>query len=138
MVNLLRGAVLGAALAMSAALLAPAPAHATVHEIVAQWCSGHDELLPPGVTGGSNEKADNLAKPLFANGFIAGTVPFDPGDGRDPGVLIVFDFGAKASKVVGTGVFVAVDETPAGPLYIEVFELDPSFPAFQRCPRLVG
>ena len=48
-----------------------APASATVHEIVGQWCSGQDELAPPGISGGS--RADNFAKPLIASGFVRGT-----------------------------------------------------------------
>ena len=37
--------------------------HATVHEIVAQWCSGHDELGPPGI---SDENKKHFAQPLMA------------------------------------------------------------------------
>ena len=109
-----------------------APAHATVHEIVAQWCSGQDPLEPPGLTGGSN--ADNFAKPLMATGFIGEPVPFDGPEG--PGLLVTFNYDAKPVKVQGTGVFIVIDTTPAGPLYLELIEPDPSFPAFRRCPRL--
>ena len=122
---------------VSATLLAPAPAQATVHEIVAQWCSGQDELEPPGISGGSN--ADNFAQPLNANGFVNPT-PFDP-DGPDgpmePGLLL-FDFGHPASKTRPTGVYIPIDQTPAGPLYLPLVEPDPAFPAFQHCPRLAG
>ena len=117
-----------------ATLLPAAPASATVHEIVAQWCSGHEPLEPPGISGGSN--ADNFAKPLNSNGFIRGTVPFTGSAG--PGLLVDFDFGHPASKVVGTGVFIVIGETPAGPLYLQLIEPDPNFPAFQRCPGLAG
>ena len=119
----------------SAAMLAPAPAHATVHEIVAQWCSGHDPLAPPGLTGGSN--ADNFAQPLFASGFIGPIVPFDPPGAQPAGLLITFNYGRPNAKTVGTGVYFAIDDTPAGPLYVEAIQPDPSFPAFQKCPRLV-
>ena len=115
-----------------ATLLPAAPASATVHEIVAQWCSGHEPLEPSGISGGSN--ADNFAKPLNSNGFIRGTVPFTGSAG--PGLLVDFDFGHPASKVVGTGVFIVIGETPAGPLYLQLIEPDPNFPAFQRCPGL--
>ncbi|QKJ19233.1 hypothetical protein [Microbacterium hominis] len=121
------------AMAASAGLVfvSAAPASATVHEIVAQWCSGHDELAPPGITGGS--KADNLAKPLFASGFITGNlVPFTGDAG--PGFLIEFNYDAKNSKTVGTGVFVVLD--PEGPIYFELIKPDPTFPAFKACPRL--
>lgn len=111
-------------------------ASATVHEIVGQWCAGQGELFPPGISGGSN--ADNFARPLFASGFASVVAPFDP-DGAgpaEPGALIAFDFDHPASKVVGTGVFVQIDELPDGsPLYVEVFELDTAH-GFTNCERL--
>jgi hypothetical protein len=132
-----RRATIAATVALSAALLAPAaPAHATVHEIVAQWCSGQDELNPPGLTGGSN--ADNFAQPVVSTGFAGDPVPFDPPGDQAAGLLLVFNYDAKASKVTGTGVYVAIDQTPAGPLYIELIEPDPDFPAFRHCPALAG
>lgn len=127
--------ILAAAAVVGIATLLPAaPASATVHEIVAQWCSGHEPLEPPGISGGSN--ADNFAKPLNSNGFIRGTVPFTGSAG--PGLLVDFDFGHPASKVVGTGVYVVIGQTPVGPLYLQLIEPDPNFPAFQRCPGLAG
>lgn len=111
-------------------ILPTAPASATVHEIVGQWCSGQDPLEPPGISGGSN--ADNFAKPLNATGFIDGVVPF-----RD-GLLVNFDFDHPASKVVGTGVFVQIGVVDGLPLYLQLIEPDPRFPAFKHCPRLAG
>ncbi|GAA1477046.1 hypothetical protein GCM10009623_14920 [Nocardioides aestuarii] len=131
--GVIRVATVGAAV-LTAQLLVATPAQATVHEIVGQWCSGHDPLGPPGISGGS--KADNVAKPLFANGFIGDPVPFDPEGDQPAGLLIPFNYQLPASKVVGTGVYFAIDTTPAGPLYIEAIAPDPTFPAFQRCPRL--
>jgi hypothetical protein len=108
-----------------------APASATVHEIVAQWCSGHDELAPPGISGGS--KANNFAKPLVASGFVTGNlVPFTGNAG--PGVLVEFNYDLPNVKVVGTGVFVVID--PSVPVYLELIAPDPNFPAFKVCPKL--
>jgi hypothetical protein len=107
------------------------PASATVHEIVGQWCSGQDDLNPPGLTGGSN--ADNFAKPLTASGFVTGNLVPHTGS-AGPGLLIEFDYDTPNAKVVGTGVFVVVD--PSVPLYLELIEPDPDFPAFKACPRL--
>lgn len=121
-------------LAAAALALPAAPAQATVHEIVAQWCSGQDPLAPPGISGGSN--ADNFAQPLFANGFIGDPVPFTGSEG--PGLLVSFDYDHPAGKVQGTGVFIVIGTTPDGPLYVELIEPDPSFPAFRHCPRLAG
>ena len=116
--------------------LLPATASATVHEIVGQWCAGRGDLLPPGVTGGS--QADNFAQPLFASGFASVVAPFDPdGDGgADPGVLIAFDFDHPASKIVGLGFYVQIDTLPDGtPVYVEAFELDTGH-GFAHCKRL--
>lgn len=108
-----------------------APASATVHEIVGQWCSGQEELAPPGITGGSN--ANNFAKPLIASGFVTGDlVPFTGSEG--PGLLVEFDYDLPNVKVVGTGVFVVID--PAVPIYLELIEPDPNLPAFKACPKL--
>lgn len=107
------------------------PASATVHEIVGQWCSGQEELNPPGITGGSN--ADNFAKPLMANGFVGDPV-FVPALG---GLLIPFNFDHPASKVIGTGEFFQIDALPDGtPIFIEGIAPDPSFPAFSRCVNI--
>lgn len=116
-----------------ATMMPAAPASATVHEIVAQWCSGHDELGPPGI---SDPTRPNFARPLMANGFIGDPVPFVGSAG--PGLLINFNYDHPAGKVVGTGVFVVVGSTPQGPLYLELIEPDPSFAAFRHCPRLAG
>ena len=124
------------ATALSTALIATPPAEATVHEIVAQWCSGQDELNPPGLTGGSN--ADNFAMPLVASGIVGEPIPFDPPGAQPAGLLIPFDYDRPNAKVVGTGVFIAIDETPAGPLYLELIEPDSGFAAFRHCPRLAG
>jgi hypothetical protein len=113
-----------------------APASATVHEIVGQWCSGQGDLFPPGISGGSN--ADNFAKPLFASGFATIVDPFDPPGDQVEGVLVAFDFDHPASKIVGLGFFVQIDTLPDGrPLYVEAFELDTNH-GFTNCARLSG
>jgi hypothetical protein len=114
-----------------------APASATVHEIVGQWCSGRDPLGPPGISGGSN--ANNFAKPLEASGFIGPIEDnFDPdGAGGQPeGSLIRFNYDNPNVKVVGTGDFVNISPAGEPPLYIELIEPNPAFPAFQHCPKL--
>jgi len=114
-----------AALAVSSLVVLPAaPASATVHEIVAQWCADRGELLPPGLTGGS--QADNFAQPLFATKVIESVTPYLDG------VLISFDFDHPAIKLVSTGQIVQL----APGTYVTGFELDPEFAAFQSCARL--
>jgi hypothetical protein len=107
------------------------PAEAVVHEIVAAWCSGQ-ELEPPGL---SRPGSQNFAQPVNSNGFV-GDVVFDPDLG---GLLVTFNYDHPASKVQGSGVFIQIGSTPTDPpvpIFIELVEPDPDFPAFQHCPRL--
>jgi hypothetical protein len=107
------------------------PVHATVHEIVAQWCSGHEPLNPPGI---SEEGSSNFARPLNAAGVV--TSRFDPALG---GVLVTFNYDHPAAKVQSSGLIIQIGMTEDGtPIFLDVPEPDPNFPAFQRCPRLVG
>jgi hypothetical protein len=110
-----------------------APASATVHEIVGQWCSleasGKEPLGPPGI---SNPARKNFAKPLNASGFVTGDVV----EFRD-GFLVEFNYANPNAKVIGTDVFVVIGEVaPGQPLYLELITPDPSFPAFKHCPKL--
>jgi hypothetical protein len=108
------------------------PSHAVVHEIVAQWCAGHGELEPPGL---SDPTESNFARPVNANGFVGEPV-FDADLG---GLLVTFNYDHPASKVQGSGQFIQIGATPDGtPIFIELVEPDPDFPAFSQCPRLVA
>ena len=117
-----------------------APASATVHEIVGQWCSlgapsnkVKEQLNPPGISGGSN--ADNFAKPLNASGFVTGNlVPFTGSAG--PGLLVEFNYGIPNAKVIGTGDFIVIDTRASVPLYLELIEPDPDFAAFKALPEV--
>ena len=105
------------------------PAHATVHEIVAQWCSGHDELNPPGI---SEEGSRNFAQPLNAAGVVS--PHFDPALG---GILVTFNYDHPAAKVQSSGLIIRIGTTEDGtPIFLDVPEPDPDFPAFRHCPRL--
>jgi hypothetical protein len=112
------------------------PASATVHEIVGQWCSrdasGKGELAPPGISP-PTAKPENVAKPLFASGFL----DEDPMPFQD-GFLLVAHYENPNVKVIGTGNYVVIGEFQNQPLYIEEITTDSSFPAFQNCPNLVS
>jgi hypothetical protein len=114
-----------------------APASATVHEIVGQWCSrgasGKGALGPAGI---SDPTKRNFAQPLNASGFIGEVVPFTP-PGQPAGSLITFNYTNPNVKVVGTGEYVNIAPAGAPPLYIELITPDSSFAAFQHCPNLV-
>jgi hypothetical protein len=114
--------------------LSTVPAHATVHEIVAQWCSGHDELAPPGI---SDEEKKNFAQPLNAAGVVIQVV-----DHTAQTVLITFDFGHPATKVQSSGLVIPIGTVPIGDeiytLLLDIPEPDPNFPAFKHCPRLAS
>jgi len=126
----MRRTLVTGSVALAIALIPAGPASATVHEIVAQWCSGHEPLEPGGISGDS--AADNFAQPLISTGFVGDTVPF-----RD-GFRVSFNFDHPAAKVVGTGVFIVIGEIEGLPLYLELIAPDPNFPAFKSCPRLVS
>jgi hypothetical protein len=114
-----------------------APASATVQGIVAQWCSGHDPLAPPGI---SDDTKPNFAQPLNASGFIQGTTDFTGDAG--PGQRIVFDFHNPNAKVVQTSVWVVIGQVPdpetgvLEPLYLNLVQRSSNFPAFEHCPRM--
>lgn len=105
------------------------PAHATVHEIVAQWCSGQEDLAPPGL---SRPGSKNFARPLNATGSVITTV--DPIAGT---IHISFDYGNRPVKVQKIATIpIGVDPDTGFVILLDLVGPDPDFPAFQRCPRL--
>jgi hypothetical protein len=107
------------------------PAHATVHEIVAQWCSGHDDLSPPGL---SREGSKNFAQPLNATGAVM--VNVDP---VAETIHITFDYDHPAVKVQRLATIpIGVDPDSGFTILLDLVQPDPRFPAFQRCPKLNG
>lgn len=107
--------------AATAITMSAPPASATVHEIVGQWCAGHHELAPPGISGGSS--SENIARPLAASGVVTLTPYLDS-------VLIDIDFDHPAVKVVATGT--PQELFPGGPY---AYPLQPEGP-FTRCRNL--
>lgn len=110
--------------------LSTVPTHATVHEIVAQWCSGQDDLAPPGI---SDPSAKNFARPLSASRVLVFEVDHDAET-----ITITFDYDHPAIKVRSTGVTIPIGVDPATgyTLLLDIIEPDPSFPAFKHCPAL--
>lgn len=123
-----------AVLTAMAVMAFAAPASATVHEITGMFCAGeHGNRFPAGISGGSN--ANNVARPLFATGFIESVEAY-AGDGvHGAGVLITFDFDHPASKIAphpsGDIIFVG------GGRYITAFVFD-SDHGFTNCVLLRG
>lgn len=103
--------------------IVPQPASGTVHEIVSQWCSGHDPLEPFGI---SRDGSTNFAQPLNAGGVVQLTSFMG-------GTLIDFNFDAPQIKIVPTGAIIPIIP---GVLWMEGFTLDPNHPAFGHCPKL--
>jgi hypothetical protein len=106
--------------------ITPQPASGVVHEIVGQWCSGHGELEPFGL---SRDGSKNFAAPLVKAGVVSVHPYLD-------GLLIDFDFSKPQIKLAPTGNIVQI--TPPGvvpPLYIEEFVLGDRAP-FTKCARL--
>jgi hypothetical protein len=105
------------------------PAQATVHEIVAQWCSGHEELGPPGI---SDPSKGNFAQPLRAAGIV-----IEIRDEVAKTVLITFDYDHPAVKVQSSGVIIPIGVDEEGfTVLLDLIEPDPDFPAFRQCPAL--
>ena len=122
-----------AALVGAAALfagIAAQPAPAVVHEIYAAWCAGKGEIEPPGL---SRDGSKNFAMPVLKSGAVS-VHPFTGSQG--PGLLIDINFDAPQVKLIATGRILVIGQTPAGPLYLEEFVIDPAFPAFSNCTNL--
>jgi hypothetical protein len=110
--------------------IAAQPAPAVVHEIYAAWCAGKGEIEPPGL---SREGSKNFAMPVLKSGAVS-VHPFTGAQG--PGLLVDIDFDAPNVKLIPTGNIIVIGQTPAGPLYLEEFMIDPNFPAFSNCANL--
>ena len=109
--------------------LAVVPAHATVHEIVAQWCSGHEELGPRGI---SDPEKKNFARPLQAVGVV-----LEIRDEATHTVLITFDYDHPAVKVQSSGIHIPIGVDEDGfTVLLDLVEPDPDFPAFSQCKAL--
>jgi hypothetical protein len=122
--------VAGGAIAVLVAMtFCTVPAHATVHEIVAQWCSGHDPLEPHGL---SRPGSKNFAQPLNATGAVITIV-----DPVAKTIHITFDYGNLPVKVepIGT-IAIGVDPDTGFVILLDLIAPDPDFPAFGRCPNL--
>jgi len=119
-----------AAVAASVVLLVPPSASGVIHEIVAQWCAGKGELIPPGL---AREGSKNFAQPVNST-LVEGVVPFDPPGSQPAGFLLVLNYDAPPSKGEGNGIYVQIDTIEGQPLYLELFDL--SHPAFEHCKRL--
>jgi len=105
------------------------PAQATVHEIVAQWCSGHEELGPSGI---SDPEKKNFARPLQAVGVV-----IQVRDEVARTVLITFDYDHPAVKVQSSGIVIPIGVDEEGfTVLLDLVEPDPDFPAFQQCSAL--
>jgi hypothetical protein len=110
--------------------IAAQPAPAVVQEIYAAWCAGKGEIEPPGL---SREGSKNFAMPVLKSGAVS-VHPFTGAQG--PGLLIDIDFTDPQVKIIPTGQIIVIGQTPAGPLYLEAFIIDPNFPGFANCANL--
>lgn len=122
--------VAGAALAgLLVMTFSTVPAHATVHEIVAQWCSGHEPLEPHGI---SRPGSRNFAQPLNATGAVLTIV-----DPVAKTIHITFDYGNLPVKVqpIGT-VPIGVDPDTGFTILLDLVAPNPDFPAFEHCPNV--
>lgn len=111
------------ALAAVVGLARPAPASATIHEIVASFCSGQDVQNPPGQSDFTKQSG---LRALTATGVFQGIV-FDPVLG---GPKVVFDFSHPAMKFTWDGVSYLNFDGLFFP------DLVPDHPSFSNCKKL--
>jgi hypothetical protein len=112
--------------------IAAQPAPAVIHEIYAAWCAGKGEIEPPGI---SRDGSKNFAMPVLKSGAVS-VHPIPAGPQGAAGILIDIDFDRPNVKIIPTGQIITIGQTPAGPLYLEDFVIDPNFPAFSNCANL--
>jgi len=118
-----------AAAVLLAMAVSAVPAHATVHEIVAQWCSGQEPLEPHGL---SRPGSKNFAQPLNASGAVITTV-----DPIARTIHISFDYGNQPVKVQRFATIpIGTDPETGFTILLDLIAPDPDFPAFQHCPKL--
>ena len=121
----LRTGVTAALLAGALVLAMIAPASATIHEVVASFCSGgQGNVFPPGQ---SNFGSTSFLRALQASGTVT-VLPDTPTVGA---ITIDYNEDSKAGKFSGTDVFFEV--VPG--IWIEV--LEPDHVAFEHCTNFV-
>jgi hypothetical protein len=124
---------LTAALVLVVNLSAPAPADASIHEIIAAMCrAGGEEVVPRG-----QNKMDNSAsflRALQASGFITSIDTSDPTK-----VTINFDPTVPNSKFISAGFPVTIEDGVAPDVDLVLNPLiipNPAFPAHANCNNL--
>jgi len=118
-----RSAISAAVLAASLAIATVAPASATIHEIVASFCSGgQSNVFPPGQ---SDFTKNSLLRALQASGAV--TVRPNTPTAR----AITLDYNDEAPNGKFTGDDVFVEVLPG--VWIEI--LEPDHAAFEHCPK---
>jgi hypothetical protein len=114
-----------AVLACAALVASVAPASATIHEIVASFCSGgNGNVFPPGQ---SNFGSTSFLRALQASGAVT-VRPNTPTTGD---ITLDYNNDAPAGKFSGSDVF--VEAIPG--VWIEV--LEPDHASFDHCAKFV-
>ena len=128
--RLLLASVLGALLAMSAAV----PAQAAVHELVASWCSGQGErtLDPPGQIRFGEQ---SFLRALQASGLYTIRFGEEPDGTPNPtAVTVDVDYSRPNSKFDDAGFYFSFVDPEMG-LTIYIRAGIPNHPAFDGCPN---
>ena len=109
----------------------PAPAEASIHEIIAALCrAGGEEVVPPGI----NRDGNSFLASLIATGFITSIDFSDPSQ-----VVINFDPTIPASKFMSAGFDLTIPDGfgPGVDLVLSPLVVpDPNFPAHAACHNL--
>jgi hypothetical protein len=109
----------------------PAPAEASIHEIIAALCrAGGEEVIPPGI----NRDGNSFLASLMATGFITSIDFSDPSQ-----VVVNFDPTIPASKFMSAGFDLTIPDgfAPGVDLVLSPLVIpDPTFPAHAACHNL--
>ena len=109
----------------------PAPAEASIHEIIAALCrAGGEEVVPPGI----NRDGNSFLASLMATGFITSIDFSDPSQ-----VVVNFDPTIPASKFMSAGFDLTIPDgfAPGVDLVLSPLVVpDPNFPAHSACHTL--
>ena len=108
----------------------PSTAHATIHELVAQYCSGKGPLEPPGVDADDTKRS--FARPVLANGLVTPVVTVT---GGITNTTLLVDEEHPANKV-DVLQYVTFPTGPTSTLTVPITAPDPDFAAFRSCRGL--
>jgi hypothetical protein len=128
--NLLLMGMLSLTMAAAVVLVSPAPADASIHEIIGALCrEGGEEVVPPG----QNRDGRSFVRALQATGVIESI------ERTATAVIIRFDTDLAPSKYISAGRDLVIEDAIAPGVDLILMPLivpNPDFPAHANCRNL--